>query len=221
MVQNEKKNLPCFISQELHIMWLSFMVHMYKMISPGAFLFFFSNFQFFMLTNLLRKLMDWFLYNNGLRHERVEGVKGQKMVQNDKKCVCCDPYLMNCASWLSFIVHMCKMISTGAFFIFGVRVDKGHKMVQNDKKSCLLCSISQEPYFIWLSFMAHFCKMIISLGVFFIFWKILIFWVHKGGKRVNKKWQRILSVTIHISGTMHTIMMHMCKMPTSLGRFFF
>ena len=50
-----------------------------------------------------------------------------------------------------------------------VRGVKGQKMVQNDKKFCLLHSISQEPYIIWLSFMVHMCKMIISPGVFSFF----------------------------------------------------
>ena len=65
--------------------------------------------------------------------------------------------------WLYFLVHFCKMmISPGVFFPFskililwGVRGAKEQKMVQNDKKLCLLCtpaiffSVSQEP-FMWL-----------------------------------------------------------------------
>ena len=50
----------------------------------------------------------------------VRGVKGQKMVENDNK-ICLshlisqEPYII----WLSFIVHMCKMIIyPGVFFIF-------------------------------------------------------------------------------------------------------
>ena len=38
---------------------------------------------------------------------------------------------------------------------------EGPKMVQNDKKFCLLHSISQEPYIIWLSFMVQMWKIII------------------------------------------------------------
>ena len=65
------------------------------------------------------------------------------------------------------------MISAGVFFIsskcwfFGFlgegegRGVKGQKVIQNDKKICLSCSIAQEPYIIWLSFMVHMCKMII------------------------------------------------------------
>ena len=60
-------------------------------------------------------------------------------------------------------------------------------MVQNDKKLCLSCSISQERYIIWLSLMVQMCKMIISPGVFFNV-KILIFKVVKGlkGQKVPK-----------------------------------
>ena len=88
------------------------------------------------------------------------------------------------------------MISPGVFFfvfffnflkilIFWVhRVVKGQKMSQNDKKFCLLCSISQESYTIWLPFMVQMCKMIISPGVFFNF-KILIFLVVRGLKGQN------------------------------------
>ena len=86
-----------------------------------------------------------------------------------------------------YILHHMIFIYGMLFFIFFkilifwvVREIKGQKMVQNDKKFCLL--ISQEPYIIWLSFMVHFCKMIISPGVFFHFFKILIFQVVRGVK---------------------------------------
>ena len=64
-VQNDKKFYPsCFISHQRFIIWLSFMVHLCKMIiSPGVF-FIFSKIWFFGL---------------------LVGVKGQKVVQNDKK----------------------------------------------------------------------------------------------------------------------------------------
>ena len=109
------------------------------------------------------------------------GAKGQKMVQNNKKfClshfISLEPYII----WLSFMLLMCKMIISSCIFFFFfnfnfwgcVRGVKGQKTVQNDKKFCLLHSISQETYIIWLSFMVHICKMI-CLGVFFIFSK---FW---------------------------------------------
>ena len=78
------------------------------------------------------------------------GVKGKKMVQNEKKLLSLfisqEPYIR-----LSFMVHLCKMIITPrGFFSFFQNFDflgvKGQKMVQNQKKLCLLCSISQEPY---------------------------------------------------------------------------
>ena len=113
----------------------------------------------------------------------VKGIKVQKIVQNDKKfCpshfISQEPYIV----WLSFMVHMCKMIiSLGFFFqffkilifcvVFGLSFVKGQKTVQNDKKFCVSCFISQEPYIIQLSFMVHLCKMIISWGDCFIFSK--------------------------------------------------
>ena len=49
------------------------------------------------------------------------------------------------------------------------------------------------------------CKMIISADFCFIFFKILIFWVVRVIKRQKNcpKWQKILSVILHISGTIH------------------
>ena len=98
-VQNGKKFcLSHSISQEWYIIWLSFMVHKCKMImSPGIF-FIFSKF--------------WF---SGLL-----GGKRAKMVQNGKKLslwcsISQKPYII----WLSFMVHICKMIiSPGAFLNF-------------------------------------------------------------------------------------------------------
>ena len=52
------------------------------------------------------------------------GVKGQKMVQNDKTfCLLCsisqEPYII----WLSFMLQMCKMIiSQGVFFNFKILI---------------------------------------------------------------------------------------------------
>ena len=95
------------LSQEPYIIWLSFMVHMCKMIiSPGVF-FIFSKF--------------WF--------------SRQKMAQNDLKfcllhSISQEPYSI----WLSFMVHMCKMIiSPGVFFIFSKFWFFRQKMAQNDK----------------------------------------------------------------------------------------
>ena len=89
---------------------------------------------------------------------------------------------------------------------------KGQKMAQNDRNFCPLYSIFQEPYIIWWLFMVHMCKMIISPGVFFMFSK---FWYSGlllgggGGTAKNApKWKKILSVVLHISGTIHD--RHLC-----------
>ena len=169
-------------------------------ISPEVF-FFFSKF--------------WFL---GYR-----GVKGQKTVQNVKKfcllhSISQEPYVI----WLSYMVHIRKMIiSSGVFIVFSkfwfsgsIRGVKGQKMVQNDKKLCLLCSISLEPYIIWLSFMVQMCKMIISPGVFFNV-KILVFQVVKGlkGQKMSLNDENF-SLAPYISGTIYHIIFiygtHVC-----------
>ena len=116
----------------------------------------------------------------------VRGVKGQKMVLNDKKfCLSCltsqEPYII----WLWFMKHMQNdnifrwFFSFFQIFIFWiVKWVKGQKRAQNDKKLCLLYSISEETYIVWLSFMMQMCKMMISPGVFLI----SIFQVFKGLK---------------------------------------
>ena len=83
-----------------------------------------------------------------------------------------------------------------------VRGVKRAKMVQNEKIFCLSCFISQEPCIIWLSFMVHMCK-IISAGVFFSYFQNFDFSGCYRGKRAKNgpKWQKILSVTLRISGT--------------------
>ena len=76
----------------------------------------------------------------------------------------CD-FWYTCEKWYLHIFFSC--FQNFYFLVFsGV---KGQKMAQNDKKLCLLCFISQEPYIIWLWFMAHLCKMIISSRIFSFF----------------------------------------------------
>ena len=142
--------------------------------------------------------------------------------------------------WLSFMVHMCKMIiSPGLFFSFSkfwffrLLGGKKAKMVQNDKKFCLLHFISQEPYIMWLSFMVCIYKMIISSSVLFIFPK---FWFSGsiGGEK-GKKWFRMTKNFVccgpyprnHASCDCHLLyiiwlwfMVHMCKMMISPVIFF-
>ena len=78
------------------------------------------------------------------------------------------------------------------------------EMALNDKKFCLLCSISQEPCIIGLSFMVHVCKIIVSLGAFFILSKFQ-FWGGCEGVKGQKMTQndKKISVALHISGIMH------------------
>ena len=126
------------------------------------------------------------------------------MAQNDKTfCVLCfisqELYII----WLTFIVHMCKMVISPPFFKFFLNFDfmgcwgvKGQ-----DKKLSVALHISGA--IIILSFMVHMCKMITSPGAFFHFFKILIFWVMRGSKW--KKWSKMtkFSVTLHIRGSIH------------------
>ena len=129
MTQNDEKFcLSNTISKEPYIIWSSFTVHLCKRVVYPAFFSFFQNFDF---------PGCW------------KGKKGKKISPKWQKIlfvtlVSQEPYIM----WLSFMVHMCKMlISWDVFFIFekffwvarrwgGGRV-KGQKMVQNDKKFCL------------------------------------------------------------------------------------
>ena len=98
MVQNNPKLCQSHsISQEPYIIWLLVMVHMFKVIISPCFFFF------------------WVVRGGkGL-------VKGQKKLQNNKMfCLSHsvsqksqEPYII----WLSFMVHMCKMmISVDVFF---------------------------------------------------------------------------------------------------------
>ena len=152
--------LSRFIFQEPYIIWLSFMVDIWKMVMSLAF--FLSIFSKFWFSGLF-------------------GGK-KKIVENDKKnCILCfmsqEPYII----WSSFVVHKCKMIISPQFFfhffkmlIFWVaRRVKCKKMAQNDKKFCFPCLVLQEPYIIWSSLMPHMCKRIISPGVFLHFFQIL------------------------------------------------
>ena len=146
------------------------------------------------LCKMIIFLVDFFHFLKILIFRIFRGEKGEKIAQNDKRfflshSLSQEPYII----WLSFMVHMCKMIiSPGVFFHFfkililwvltGV---KGQKMIQNYKKICLLHPISQERYII-LSFMVHMCK---SPGVFFIFSQFWLFGLLVGQK--GKKWSKM------------------------------
>ena len=115
-----------------HISWLSFMVHMCKMICPGIF------FSFKILI-----------------FQVVNGLKVQKMAQHFEN-VCCTLYFRNDISYDLYLWCTCmykRIISPGIFIIFlnfdnqdhQVGVLKGQKMAQNDKEFCLSHSVFQEP----------------------------------------------------------------------------
>ena len=110
------------------------------------------------------------------------------MVQNEKKfCLSHSISQESYIIWFWFMVLICKMISPGLFFKFSKfwfsrLLGGGGKRVKNGlkwQKVCLWHLISQEPYIIWSSFVVQKCKMIISPIVFFYFFKILIFWIHR------------------------------------------
>ena len=123
--------------------------------------------------------IKWYLHSFKILFFRiVSAVKGQKITQNDKKLclsksISQEPYII----WLWFLVHIWKNdgISRSAFCIFKililrfVRMVKGQKMAQIDKKFCHSRFVSQEPYIIWLRFLVHMCKMMISPPIFFFF----------------------------------------------------
>ena len=115
-----------------------------------------------------------------------------------------EPYII----WLSFTLHLSKMISLDNFFIFckfwffGLLVGKRTK---NSPKWQKFLSIALH---IWGTIhhvtVIYVCKMIISSssGIFSIFLKILTL---RGSERAKSdpEWQKIRSVTLHISGTIH------------------
>ena len=96
---DEKFCLSNTISKEPYIIWSSFTVHLCKRVVYPAFFSFFQNFDF---------PGCW------------KGKKGKKISPKWQKIlfvtlVSQEPYIM----WLSFMVHMCKMlISWDVFFIF-------------------------------------------------------------------------------------------------------
>ena len=203
-----KKYLSHSISQETYILWLSFMVHICKMIiSPGSFLIIWK-FWFFSLS----------------------GSKRAKKCSKVTNIVCHAPYLSNHTSH-DLLWYKCKMItSPGIFFIFskfwfsGLLGGKKAKMVQNGKKFCLSHSISQEWYIIWLSFMVHKYKMIKSPGIFFIFAQVSFSGL-LGGKRAKmvqngKKFCLSHSISQEWYIIWLSFMVHKYKMIKSPGIFF-
>ena len=116
------------------------MVHICKIIiSPGVLFF-----------CLFICLFFFFHFFKILILQTVSRVKGHKMTQNDKKnCLLCPLSWEPSIIWLSFIVHMFKVIiSPGVFFIFSkvwwsvISGVKGQIAIQNYKKLCQSHSIS-------------------------------------------------------------------------------
>ena len=167
--------LLCSISPESYIIWLSYMVLMFKMIIPSG--------VFFHRSKIL---IFWV----------VRGIKGQKIAQNYKK-VCGAWYLRNHTSYDHHLwcIRNCKMIiSLGVFLFFQnfdfwvVRRVKGQKWPKMTKKLRPLHFISQEPYIIWSWFMAHIFKRLISPDVYTFFFQMLIFGVNSGVKEQKVAW---------------------------------
>ena len=105
----------------------------------------------------------------------------------------------NCVKW--WFLQAFFFLSLIFWVIRGVKEQTWSKI-----RKLLSYSISLEPYIIWFLFMVHMCKMLISPHYLFIFSKFLIFLVRvvRGKREKNgPKLEKILSVTLHISGTIH------------------
>ena len=90
---------------------------------------------------------------------------------------------------------------------------------------CLLHTLFQEPYIMWSLVLVYMCKMMISPGIFFHFFKILIFWVVKevkGQKMVqnDNKFCPSISISQEPYITWLSFVIHMCKMIISPEVFF-
>ena len=133
MVQDDKEMcLMQLISKETYIIWLSFMMHFYKMMMSLTFFLFFLH--FFKISILW--VVRWIGGGGGARVKI--GPKWQKIV-------CRAWYLRNHASYGR---HSSYGISKGFLYFFKIlifavaRSVKGQKMAHNG-------FISQEPYIIW------------------------------------------------------------------------
>ena len=127
--------------------------------------FFFFFFQFFKIL-IFRVVSGVKVQKNGPKWQKIMSIILYISGTIHHMIVIYGTHVWNDISWHFF--HFFKSL---IFWV--VRRVKGQKTVQNNKKFCPYCSISQEPYIMWLSFMLHMCKMIISPGSFFI---ILKFW---------------------------------------------
>ena len=152
-----KINLSCATLQEQYSIWSWFLVHLCKMmITPGIFSIF-QNFDFLCCWwgksakngPKWQKILSVVLHISGTIYHII--VIDATLVWND----------YNSKLFFCFIKILVSWVVVG-----GV---KGQKIVQNDKKFCLPCSMSQESGIVWLSFSVHKCKTMIS-PQFFKLW---------------------------------------------------
>ena len=136
------------------------------------------------------------------------------------------------------MVCRCKMMISPEFFFFIFFIFSfffffeiwfsgllGQKIAQKDKKLCLLCLVSHEPYIIWSSFLVHNCKMIIYPGGIFYFFKFFIFSIVRRVKGLKIAHNDKKICLLHfISQEPYIIwssfMVHMCKKIISLVVFY-
>ena len=146
---------------------------------------------------------------------------GKKWSKRTRKfCLPCsisqEPYMI----WLPFVVDKCKMItSRGIFFMLSVRW------------KCKNCSkwyktLSAMPYI--SSYDLHFCYTCVKEYVqgFFIFFANVNLWGQQWGNSAKNgpKWQKIMSVTLHISRNIHhtiVVFVNNCKIMISPGVFLY
>ena len=111
------------------------------------------------------------------------GVKGGKIVQNDKKfCLSCsiEPYII----WLFYGTHLWNDNIFRSFYFFKILI-LWYKITKNS----VSLFIFQESYIIWSSFMVYMYKKIISPGIFLIFSKLWFsgsLWRLKGKKSMTQ-----------------------------------
>ena len=149
MVQNDKNVCQSrSISQEPYIIWLSFMLHMSKMIISPGFFFIFSKF--------------WF---SGL----LVGWKGKKWPKMRKYSVCLTLYIRNHTSYDCDFLYTCVnwwyLPQNSSFWFFVFRGVKSQKMTNLS----LSRFISQELYIISSGFLVHRCQIMIFPAVFFFY----------------------------------------------------
>ena len=128
------------VSQERSSIWSWFLVHfvLNDDIYLQDFFFIFSKFWFFQVFQGSKRAVT----------------KWQKILFVTLHISWAIPHIHICECHL-WCIHKCKMISPCCIFIFRVVGVKGQKTVQNDRKFCPSCSISQNPYYIIVIYGTH------------------------------------------------------------------